>query len=168
MDVDLVVVDIVDGVLGRVVLMVDIPFVDPDVIIVDIKLFVVEGFVVLVGVVDCVEGLTVVVDCAVLDMVDGVLGRDVLMVDVPLVDPDVIIVDVEVFLEDGFIVTVGVVDRVEGLTVAVGCAVVDMVDVVFGRIVLIVEVPLVDPEVIEVDVEVFVVDVCLVIVGFVD
>ena len=52
MDVDLVVVDIVDGVLGRVVLMVDIPFVDPDVIVVDIGLFVVEGFVVTVGVVD--------------------------------------------------------------------------------------------------------------------
>ena len=43
-----------------------------------------------------------------------------------------------------------------------------MVDDVLGRVVLIVEVPLVDPEVIEVDVEVFVVDVCLVIAGVVD
>ena len=56
----------------------------------------------------------------------------------------------------------------EGLTVDVDCAVVDMVDNVFGRVVLIVEVPFVDPEVIEVDVKVFVVDVCLVIVGVVD
>ena len=54
--------------------------------------------------------MIVVVDCAVEDMVDDVLGRVVLMVDVPLVDPDVIIVDVEVFVEDGFIVVVGVVD----------------------------------------------------------
>ena len=110
MDVDFVAVDIVDGVLGRVVLVVDIPLVDPDVIVVDTKLFVVESFDVTFGVVDCVEGLTVVVDCLVVDMVDGVLCRVVLMVDVPLSDPDVIVVDVEVFLEDGFIVTVGVVD----------------------------------------------------------
>ena len=56
----------------------------------------------------------------------------------------------------------------EGLTVVVDCAVVDMVDDVFGRVVLMVDVPLVDPEVIELDDEVFVVDVCLVIVGVVD
>ena len=110
MDVDFVVVDIVDGVLGRDVLIVDIPLVDPDVIVVDIELYVVESFDVMFGVVDCVEGLTFVVDLAVVDMVDGMLGRVVLMVGVPLVDPDVIVVDVEVFVEDGFIVTVGVVD----------------------------------------------------------
>ena len=41
MDVNFVVVEIVDSVLDRVVFMVDVPFVDPDVIVV-----VVEGFVV--------------------------------------------------------------------------------------------------------------------------
>ena len=48
-------------------------------------------------------------DCVVV-IVDGVLGRDVLMVDVPLVDLDVIMVDVEDFVVDGSAVTVGVVD----------------------------------------------------------
>ena len=50
------------------------------------------------------------VDCVVVEIVDGVLGRDVLMVDVSLVDLDVIMVDVEDFVPDGFEVTVGVVD----------------------------------------------------------
>ena len=50
------------------------------------------------------------VDCVGVDIVDGVLGRVVLIVDVPLVDLDVIIIDVEDFVVDGFVVTVGVVD----------------------------------------------------------
>ena len=57
-----------------------------------------------------VDGLTVDVDCVVVEIVDGVLGRDVLIVEVPLVDSEVIKVDVEVFVVDGFVVFVGVVD----------------------------------------------------------
>ena len=43
-------------------------------------------------------------------MVDDVLGRVVFIVDVPLVDPDVILVVVTVFVVDGIVVMVGVVD----------------------------------------------------------
>ena len=50
------------------------------------------------------------VDCVVEEIVDDVLGRVVLIVDVPLVDLDVIMVDVEDFVVDGFVVSVGVVD----------------------------------------------------------
>ena len=56
-----------------------------------------------------VNGLTVDVDCVVVEIVDDVLGRDVLIVEVPLVDSEVIKVDGEVFLVDGFVVIVGVV-----------------------------------------------------------
>ena len=178
------VVDAVDGtdeMFDRVVLMVDVPLVVPDVTLADVGVFVVEDFVdnfdnVLVIMVDVelfvaddfvVDGLIVDVACSVVDMVDGVLGRDVLMDEVPLVDLDVIVLDVKDFVVDDFVVTGEAVDWLDGLNVDVDCVVVEMFDDMLGRVVFIVDVPLVDPDVIMVVVKVFVVDDIVVMVGVV-
>ena len=175
-------VDDTDILFDRVVLMVDVPLVVPDVALVDVGVFVVEDFVdnfdiVVVIMVDVelfvvdnfvVDGLIVDVACSVVDMVDGVLDRVVLMDEVPLVDLDVIVVDVNDFVVDDFVVTVEVVDWLDGLAVDADCVVVEMVDDVLGRVVFIVDVPLVDPDFIMVVVKVFVVDGIVVMVGVVD